>query len=170
MARYGECRVMASNINTFRTQNRYNPNTGQIEKQVVQIDYYVYRAGVENLGPGMSASDQVLIQADADFTVEKFNFYASTNNNFQTDSGRLIPAVDISIQDTGSGRLLTDEPIEISSLAGYGALPAILETPRRFSASSAINVTFTNFSAADTYTRVSLLLVGYKAWPLNKPK
>lgn len=129
-------------------------------------DYFIYTAAVEALASGDSSSDAISIEADSSFIVEKMAFMADIAGAAQTDDSRVIPLVRASIRDTGSGRNLQDEPVDISAMAGNGQLPAILPVPRIFQPRSSIIVTFENYSAATTYANVSLYLIGYKEWLL----
>jgi len=129
-------------------------------------DYFIYTASVADLASGISSSDAINIEADSAFIVEKMAQMSDIAGAAQTDASRVIPLVRASIRDTGSGRNLQDEAVDITSMAGDGRLPAILPVPRIFQPRSSIIVTFENYSSATTYANVSLYLIGYKEWLL----
>lgn len=129
-------------------------------------DHFIYAATATALTSGSSATSIIQIQADSDFVVVKMAYFATLAGAAQTESTKVIPLIDISIQDTGSGRNLQSVPIPIDSLAGRGELPFVLPIPRRFKGSSNINVTFTNSSSGTDYDNVSLSFIGYKEFKL----
>jgi hypothetical protein len=128
------------------------------------LDHFIYNAPVASLAPGASVSIPVQIQADSMFTVVKCAYFAALAGAGQTDSTRVIPIISVSITDTGSGQSLQNTPVPINSLAGHDGLPMVWPQSREFNANSTIQVTFTNNSAAETYTNVNLAFIGFKAF------
>lgn len=128
------------------------------ERTVASFDFYTYVARVSNLTAGATLVDNVKIEADADFYAFKFMQAA-------TSSGAIVtPLVRVQMIDQASGRNLQDEPVDMTSIAGTGELPFILETPRHFSANGTVQVQFNNYSGAAVYDDVSLYFNGYKIW------
>lgn len=125
-------------------------------------DHYIYSASVSALAAAASLTDQVNIEADANFVIVKAAYFADLAGAVQTEDSRVIPLVRVQINDTGSGRNLQNQAVPIASLAGHEGLPLVWPVPRTFKAKSTINVTFTNFSSATTYTNVELAFIGYK--------
>lgn len=132
----------------------------------IQQDFFTYSATV--LGLAAQATDQAsfVIQADSDFKLEKMEFFASIAGAAQDDSTRVIPLVTAYIQETSSGRYLSDYPIPITSLFGDGRLPFILPNPRIFSSRSTVTITLANFSAATTYD-IRLAFTGQKVYTIK---
>ena len=134
-------------------------------RKFVQDDF-IYGVNVASLAAAASVTQNISIEADSNFLVVKASYFASIAGAAVTDSTRVIPLVSVSITDSGSGRNLQNIPIQISSLAGNDGLPMVWAIPREFKASSNISVTFTNTSAATTYTNLSLALIGVKQFAM----
>ncbi len=125
------------------------------------LDWFTYTSAVVALGVGLTATDIVNVEADADFNLLKLSYFADLAGVAQTDATRVVPNVDIQILDTGSGRSLFFAPIPIPAIFGTGEIPYILPIRRLFKATSAIRVTFTSREVASTPT-ILLALGGYK--------
>lgn len=149
---------------------RVNPQDGTFVmggRQYIGKDFYVYSAGVDNLAASGSGSDQITIQADADFVLQKMSFTAFAATPVAlTNSSRIIPAATVQMIDTASGRELFDEPQDIPGLFGTGELPFIMPTPRLFPARSTVRFDFANLDAS-TAVRLRLLLIGFKAYTVG---
>lgn len=128
------------------------------------VDQYTYTTRITDLGAGITDSFNLQIEADAYFIVTKFSYMADIGGSPQTESDRVVPLVRCLITDTGSGRNLMNNSVDISSLAGHEGLPFITPTERWILPNSAVNVQFTNYSAATTYANVSLYFHGKKIW------
>jgi hypothetical protein len=156
---------MSSNITNFKKSIRIEGN--KPVEVLEQVDVYTYTlASSANLAPGGTSTNTVSIQADADFVCEQIAYMADIAGGAQTSATRIVPLARILLNDTGSGRNLSDIAMDLSAFAGYGALPFILPVPRRFAARSTIQCIFTNYSAAETYANLRLYLIGYKAWQM----
>lgn len=125
-------------------------------------DFYIYTARVQNLAPGVSSTQTINIEADANFVAVKMAYMADIAGAAQTNDSRVLPLVRVQIRDSGSGRSLQNIPVPINSVAGQGELPFVLPIPREFSANASINFSFENYSVATTYANVELSLIGYK--------
>jgi hypothetical protein len=132
----------------------------------VRHDYYVYSAIIPTLANTVSATDIIAIEADANFVVQKLAIFADIAGAVQTFDSQVLPLLNITIQDSGSGRNLQDQATPVANIAGSGRLPFILPKPRLFKSKSNINVGFTNFSNATTYLNITLSFIGYKIFRL----
>lgn len=139
-----------------------------IKKFRVNQDHYIYVARGGTLAAGASFTDQIQIQNDSSFVLVKLAYFADILGAAQTNDTRVIPLIEISITDTGTGRALQNYSVPISSLAGHEGLPLVLPKSREFKGASTIGVTFTNVSAAITYNNVRLSLIGYKEFSLGE--
>lgn len=135
---------------------------GQIQ---VSRDLYTYQTKVATLAASGTATITIDIEADSSFIWLKTTF-SVTANTAATRNTEIIPAVTVQINDTGSGRLLQQEPVQISDMAGSGILPFILPVPRTFKPKSTIQVTFINKDTVAQVVDLSLVFHGYKQWRL----
>lgn len=124
-------------------------------------DFFVYAIDFATLAAGATATDNIQIQADADFEVQKLTYFSDIAGAAQTLTTQVVPLITVLIVDAGSGRQLMDRAVAIPALFGDGRIPFILPTPRIFAARSNITFTLVNFSAATTY-RTRLNLIGTK--------
>lgn len=126
-------------------------------------DFYIYGVNFLNVSPGASPSQQLPIQADSDFELQKITFASDSAGGTQTDSTRVIPQCTLIITDTGSGRQLMNQAIDLTTFAGDGQNPFILLVPKIFRANTSINFVLHNYSSAQTYN-VRLSLIGAKLY------
>lgn len=127
-------------------------------------DFFNYVVLVPSLAATVSAQANINFEADTEFTVVKFEFFADIAGAAQTDSTRVIPLVTVAMTDSGSGRNLQNAPVPIHSLCGIGELGMVLPVPRTFAPNSTLSFTFTNESAATTYTNLRMILTGFKTF------
>lgn len=133
-------------------------------RRYIGKDFYSYIVEVATLAASGVATQQLNIQADADFIWQKATYFATIADAAQTDSSRVIPVATVQITDTSSGRELQSQAVGISAIFGTGELPYILPTPRLFPARSTQKFQFANLDSANAY-RIQLVLSGYKAYP-----
>lgn len=107
------------------------------------------------------------IDVNAPFVWCKTTYWTDLSGAAQTDSTRVIPAVFLQVTASPSQQPFFDVPTPIASLAGIEGLPQVLETPFLFNAGTNINSVFTNFSAASTYTRLRVTLIGYQVFQVG---
>lgn len=129
-------------------------------------DFFIYQVDFAGLASGASSTSTFNIQADANFRWEKFTYFADIAAAGQTENSRVIPLVTILVTDTGSGRNLMDSAMPLSSIAGTGTIPFILQMPKIFAARSTVTITLTNFDAANTYN-VRLSFLGTKIFNIS---
>lgn len=123
---------------------------------------YAYEFEVASIASGATARDQINIDSDSNFHWMKGSCFGAVASAGQTDSSRVIPLINIQLTDTGSGRQLFSNPVPISTFFGTGEIPMILPLTQMFKPNSTIICEFENFDAAQTYTDVRLLLIGFK--------
>ena len=116
-------------------------------------EFYTYGVTFAALGNGQTAQNNILIEADSAFRVNKLSAAIAAGSQAST---RGVPVGTIIIRDTGSGRQLMNQAIMISSLFGTGDNPFILPVPRLFAPRSTINFEVTNLSGADFTLQLSL--------------
>lgn len=140
-----------------------NIKTDSSGRQYVN-DFYVYSALIASIAAGAQQTVNISIEADSDFTWIKSTVFAALAGAAQTDATAVLPQATVQVQDSGSGRLLQNIAIPVSSIAGNGQLPFVLPIPRVFKARSTISLTFANISAAETYTNLRFALIGFKTF------
>jgi hypothetical protein len=132
-------------------------------RQVIQKKFFTYNINFASLAATASSTGSFTVQADADFHVYKLAYFADIAAAIQTDSSRVIPLCTVLITDTGSASQLMDSAVPLSSLFGEGDKPFILPYAYPIKASSNVQATLTNFSAATTYA-LRLSFIGVKVY------
>lgn len=144
--------------------NAINPGLPQ-NRQPIAEDIYTYVLRVTNVLRGTSKSFSLSIEADAYFLLHKLSYFIEKSGQAApTESTRVIGLVDIQITDTGSGRNLMSDTVDISSIAGHEGLPFIPPARRVFKPSSSVQVIFNNYATGEDYNRISLYFHGVKYW------
>lgn len=115
------------------------------------LDWYVYNVLFTAIAPAGVQTQNVAIEADANFILVKLSGFADIAAAAQTYNTRVVPLVTLQITDTGSGRNLLNGDTAWSNIVGWGEIPYILPIRRKFKANSTIRVQATNFDAAATY-------------------
>lgn len=146
---------------TKRVQ-KVDPNTGKMFSFI--LDHFIYTGSLVQLAAGQTLSISIPIEADSMFTVVKSSYFADIAGAAQTADTRVIPLIDVSITDSGSGRNLQNSPVPLNSFGGDGGLPMVWPVPREFNASATITMTLTNNSAATTYSNIKVSLIGFKSF------
>jgi len=148
-------------VNTLPSEIRARLGTSA---RPVAEDMFTYRAHAENLGAGGVQTFGLQVEADSYFVITKMSYMASIGGNIQTASTRVLPLVRCLITDTGSGRALMSEPVDITALAGSEGLPFLTPAARWILPNSSVNIQFISYAAAQVYSDVSLYLHGKKVW------
>lgn len=125
-------------------------------------DEYVYAAIFGNMAPAAVVNVNVTVQADSDFLWMMATCFGNLHGQTPPFTDNTLLPINISIQDSGSGRSLFSQPIPLSSIAGNGKQPFILPLPRKFKSRSNIAIVAQNMDAANTYDNLSLNLIGLK--------
>lgn len=115
------------------------------------LDWYVYNVDFAALAPAAIATQNVAVEADANFILMKLSGFANIAFAAQTYQNRVVPLVNLQITDTGSGRNLLNGPTAWSNIVGWGEIPYILPIQRKWKANSTIRVQATNIDVAITY-------------------
>lgn len=134
-------------------------------------DWFTYQVPVfSNLAAaGGTATNQILIQADADFewvaAVYQFDLAAAA----YTYTTRPIPNMTIQITDSGSGRQLMNAAVPVTSIFGAPEKPQMLPISKVFKRNATIQFTATNFDAAVATGNLRLSLIGWKTFYMDAP-
>lgn len=126
-------------------------------------DFFVYGSNFLSIAAGATQTNTIAIQADSDFELLKLAYSSDLNAGVQTESTRTIPQCTLIILDTGSGRQLMNQGIDLTTIFGDARQPFILPLPKKFRANTALSLALTNYSAAQTYN-VRLALIGAKVY------
>ena len=132
-----------------------------INRPNIRRDFYSYAINFASLAAGAANSAAIQIQADSQFEVQKFSFFADIAGAAQTESTRVLPLMTIQVTDTGTGRQMFNTPVPIPALMGDGRIPFILPTTKVFSPSSAVQIDVANYSAATAYL-LRVVFIGAK--------
>lgn len=129
----------------------------------VGADFYCYTVEILNLAAGGNGSGSFTVENDAAFELNKLTFLADLDGAAQTDSGRVIPLVNVLITATSSGRQLMNQAAPVAALFGDGRIPFILPRAKIFSPNSKVSISATNFSSATSYD-LRLVFIGQKLY------
>lgn len=125
-------------------------------------DFFTYEVDFSGVAAaGGTAQNTFTVQADSNFLWQYGCFFADISGATQTDSSRVIPDIQVMVQDTSSGRNLMSAPVPVTNVFGYGSLPFLLPTPRFFRAQTQVVVSLINSSAATAYD-LRLSFIGTK--------
>jgi hypothetical protein len=126
-------------------------------------DFYSYtqRAAIAGV-IGTTVSLVYQIEADSYFYMNALSFQADSALGALTDSTNIVPLINITIFDSGSGRQLMANPTPVNAIAGYNGNPFRLPKPRRFAPTSQITITAVNYST-NAYN-LSFTLSGFKVY------
>jgi hypothetical protein len=126
--------------------------------------YYVIPA-VASLAPTANASSNITFDADSRFTWYKTTYFCDIAGAAITDGKQPIPMLTITMTDTGSSRQFSSLALPLDTFAGRkGSEPCILPAPKVFSPNATLRATFSNYSAATTYTNIFIVLHGVKEY------
>ena len=128
-------------------------------KQIVQ-EYFNYSVEFLALVHATTVTNNITIQADADFIIAKTMMDARTaaaSTNQPTPYGTVL------LIDTGSGRQLMDIPCALTVYFGNAQNPYILPQAKRIAAASTLQVQVTNKESATDYD-LRLTFSGFKQY------
>jgi len=131
-------------------------------------DFFIYQLDFDNLLANTTQTDNIAIQADANFRWEKATvFTLESLAGAITQFSDPLAQVTVLIVDSGSGRQLMDSAVPIPSFWGNGRIPFILPTTRTFVARSNITFTVANLNTSVNYATLRLSLIGTKLFPIG---
>lgn len=150
------------NYPSAQVQPALNPFLGLIPRELWKRpkDFFVYSCSMTGAAP-LPASDQasrdIQIDANADFLI-----VAGVRTFRDTATKAIIadPAATVTMTDSGSGRQLQNEAVDIENLFGTAQLPATWPFPKLIAASATLTVNVFNLIATAADVRISFL--GFK--------
>ena len=130
-------------------------------------EFFCYTTGrLAAITAGGNLDTSIVIQADADFILEKLTYYADLAGAAQTSSTMIVPNVTVLLTASGSGQQLMTSAVPIPALFGNGQLPFILPFPKVLPANSQLQISLVSFEAAVT-PRLTLNFLGRKVYRLQ---
>lgn len=111
-----------------------------------------------------TATNQLLIQADADFEWTHGVYAFSLADAAQEWNTYDVPNMSIQIADTGSGRFMMNAAVPVPSMFGFFGNPRQLPISKVFKANSSVAFTAVNFDAAVATGQLRLTLLGWKLY------
>ena len=131
-------------------------------------DFFIYQLDFENLLAATTQTDNIAIQADANFRWEKATVFTLEDiSSSITQFSDALAQVTVLIVDSGSGRQLMDQAVPIPNFFGNGRIPFILPTKRTFVARSNITFTVVNINDTINFATLRLSLIGTKLFPIG---
>lgn len=125
-------------------------------------DFYIYNALFGTVAASATSNAvNITIQADSKFEWMKSSIFGYKDGETEPFQSTDIVPMTIIIQDSGSGRLLMNTPIPVSSIAGNGQLPFILPESRIFQPNATVSFTLANLSTSQ-YDNVQFSMIGRK--------
>jgi hypothetical protein len=120
---------------------------------------YMYPLTFTGLAPAATATQQLSITANADFILTSIKYRASIAAAAETISTKVAAFVRMLVTDSGTNEQFTSSAVDLENYATNGAsMAGALPFPRFISGRTALTVTCTNFSPAQTY----LLDIGFE--------
>lgn len=116
----------------------------------IQKDFFIYTTGRFSVAPAAQATQNIAIQADADFEIVKLTAFSDLAGAAQTRATQVVPNVNVLITDTGAGRQLMNVAVPLNSMFGTAQEPFILPIPKIIKARSNLQIVITSFEAANT--------------------
>lgn len=155
---------MANGTPIAQAQMPSLPNVGVFAPQKGNVDYFIYPFFVSSLAHGTAQNVSILISADSDFYWNATTYQVDISTAAQTALSRVVPAATIQIVDQGSNRNLFNQAVPIASVCGFGNEPYRLVHPRLYTRATTISGNFVNYSGAEDYTNLYVLLHGFKVY------
>jgi hypothetical protein len=136
----------------------FNPRDGM-------EDYFWYANRVTGLSSAATTGTGIInIDADSDFYCVAFSYQADIGAALVTESTNIIPLVTLQINDTGSGKSLSNIPLPLGTMAGDGKRPYRLVRPRVFLSNATIQLNWTSYVVVGTTYNITFVLHGYKVY------
>lgn len=149
--------------------NTQNPRIAAFNPRETGEDYFWYAVSVSGLqSTAPTATSLINIDADSDFYCVAFSYQASiiTANlgALVTEATNVIPLVTLQINDTGSGKSLSNIPISLGAYAGDGKRPYRLVRPRVFLSNATVQLNWASYVVAGSVYRIDWVMHGYKVY------
>lgn len=130
---------------------------------------YAYPVTFLALAQNVNATQQLQIQANADFLITDVSFRAQIGAA-QTVSTKTAPFVRMLVTDSGSNQQFTNAAIDLENYASNDAKIRMLPFPRLVQGRSALTVSVTNYSpgAGETYTSLEIVFNGVEIYLLTQ--
>jgi hypothetical protein len=136
----------------------FNPREGN-------EDFFWYAARVTGLNTVTPNGTSIInIDADSDFLCVAFSYQADIAGALVTDSTNVIPLVNVQINDTGSGKSLSNIPVPLPSIAGSGQLPYRFNRPRVFQSNATVQLNWQAYQVAGTTYSITFVMHGIKVY------
>lgn len=100
---------------------------------------------------GATVTNNIPIQADADFMILSQTYSADVAGAGQTASSRTYPLAKVLLTNTGSGEQMMSAAIPVPEIFGDGQFPYVLPEPYILPARGNLQVQATNYDAAQAY-------------------
>lgn len=126
-------------------------------------DFFTYATSFLPIAAGVAATQTIQVNTDADFLMVMANGIA--REDVAAATFRANPALTVTIETTGSGRLLQNQALDWDTFFGTAQLPGILPYPKIIDGGSTISVRLTNNGADALNVRVAFN--GVKIYPGN---
>lgn len=127
-------------------------------------DFFIYEVNFGNIATAGVSTQTIQIQADSDFEWVMATCMGYEHSASEPISNASLIPVNVTIQDTGSGRQLFSLAVPIQMFAGDGRQPFILPTPHLFASRASVQCVATSFGTSNTYDNISLALIGNKVY------
>lgn len=135
-----------------------------IDPRTSNWDEYEYITNPGSIATGITLPSQILIDAGTDFFWTATSYQVDLAGAAVTESSNPIPLVTVLINDTGSARNLMSAPTPVGAIAGDGKRPYRKLRPRLIRGNSLVQFTWTNYSAATTYSNIYFVLHGFRRY------
>lgn len=129
-------------------RNDYIAAVARPGREIVAIDYYAYNTVIGSpaapVAAGGSAQALIQIQADSDFVMTHI---AGGSQVLVTNQISYTAPVLMQLTDTGSGKRYFSSPTPMASVAGSGAFPFLLPSPRVLQPNTNLQIDVFNLGA-----------------------
>lgn len=123
------------------------------------VSPYGYSLSFIGLAQNTSATQQLSIQANADFILTRLSHRASIGTA-QTVTNKTAPFIRALIVDSGTGDQFTSSAVDLENISSNDAKLRVVPYPRVIQGKSSLSITLTNWSpVAETYA-VDILFEG----------
>lgn len=134
-------------------------------QKYIARDFFTYELdSTVDLAPAGSVNLTQSIDTDSDFFWTKACVFVDVADAGTTEANKEVPNLMITVTDGTTGRSMSNAPVPVSCLFGYGSLPFILPVAKYFGARSLIQLVVSNPTAGTTYSNIRFSFHGVKAF------